>query len=65
MTCSDFTSRIDEYLDGRLRPEDEEALRDHLAKCPACAEEVDAVEDLRRRAARLPRSLDPPQDLWP
>ena len=65
MKCSDFTSRIDEYLDGHLRLDDEEALRNHLTKCPACAEEVDAVEDLRRRAARLPRSLDPPQDLWP
>ena len=65
MKCLDFTSRIDEYLDGHLRLDDEEALRNHLAKCPTCAEEVDAVEDLRRRAARLPRSLDPPQDLWP
>jgi anti-sigma factor (TIGR02949 family) len=65
MTCSDFTSRIDEYLDGRLRPEDEEVIRKHIAECPACAEEADAGEDLRRRAARLPRSLDPPQDLWP
>jgi len=65
MKCSDFTSRIDEYLDGHLRPEDEEALRNHLAKCPACAEEAEVVKDLRRRAAHLPRSLDPPRDLWP
>jgi len=65
MKCSDITNRIDEYLDGYLCPEDEEALHDHLAKCSACAEEAGAVEDLRRRAARLPGSLDPPQDLWP
>jgi anti-sigma factor (TIGR02949 family) len=65
MNCSEVVSRIDGYLDGRLRPEDEEALRNHIAECPACAEEADAVKDLRRRAARLPRSLDPPRDLWP
>ena len=65
MKCSDFTSRIDEYLDDQLRPENAEAFRNHLTRCPTCAEEAEAVEDLRRRAARLPRSLDPPQDLWP
>ena len=65
MNCSEFASRIDGYLDGRLRPEDEEALRNHLAECPACAEETEAVKDLRRRTARLPRSLEPPRNLWP
>ena len=65
MNCSEVVSRIDGYLDGRLRPEDAEALRNHLAECPACAEEADAVKDLRQRAARLPRSLDPRRDLWP
>ncbi len=65
MNCSDLASCIDGYLDGRLRPEDEEALRNHFAECPACAEEVEVAQDLRQRAARLPRSLDPPRDLWP
>jgi len=65
MKCMDFTSRIDEYLDDCLRPEDAKAVRKHLAECPTCAEEAAAVEDLRRRAARIPRSLDPPRDLWP
>ncbi len=65
MNCSEVVSRIDGYLDARLRPEDAEALRNHLAECPACAEEVEVAQDLRQRAARLPRSLDPPRDLWP
>ena len=65
MKCLEFTSRMDEYLDDQLHPENAEAFRNHFARCPTCAEEADAVEDLRRRAARLPRSLDPPQDLWP
>lgn len=65
MNCSEFASRIDGFLDGRLSPEDEEALRNHLAECPACAEETEAVKDLRRRTARLPRSLEPPRNLWP
>jgi anti-sigma factor (TIGR02949 family) len=65
MKCSDFTSHIEEYLDDRLSDEDAEAIRKHIAECPACAEEAGAVKDLRQRAGRLPRSLDPPQDLWP
>ena len=65
MNCSEFVNRIDGYLDGRLRPDEEEALGHHLAECPACAEEVEVAQDLRQRAARLPRSLDPPRDLWP
>jgi anti-sigma factor (TIGR02949 family) len=65
MNCSEIASRIDGYLDGRLRSEDEEAFRNHLAECPECAEEAEVAQDLRQRAARLPRSLDPPRDLWP
>jgi len=65
MNCSEFASHVDGYLDGRLLPEDEKALRNHLAECPVCAEEAEVAQDLRQRAARLPRSLDPPRDLWP
>jgi len=65
MNCFEVLGRIDGYLDDRLRPEDAEALRDHLAKCSACAEEAEAARDLRRRAARLQRSIDPSRDLWP
>ena len=65
MNCSEFVDRIDGYLDGRLRPEDEEALGHHLTECPTCAKEVELAQDIRQRAARLPRSLDPPRDLWP
>jgi hypothetical protein len=65
MKCLDFTSRIDEYLDDQLGSEIAEAFRNHLARCPTCAEEAEVVKHLRQRAARLPQSLDPPQDLWP
>ena len=65
MNCSEFASRIDGYLDGRLHSEEEEAFRNHLAECRACAGEAEVAQDLRQRAARLPRSLDPPRDLWP
>jgi len=65
MNCSEFVNRIDGYLDGRLGPDDEKALVHHLAECTACAEEVEVAQDLRQRAARLPRSFDPPRDLWP
>ena len=65
MNCSEFASRIDGYLDGRLHSEEEEAFRNHLAECRACAGEAEVAQDLHQRSAQLPRSLDPPRDLWP
>ena len=64
MNCSEFASRIDGYLDGRLHPEDEKALRNHLAECPVCAEEAEVAQDLRQPAARLPPPLDPLRRRW-
>jgi len=65
MKCSDFADWIDDYLDGCLRRPDVEAVRAHLAGCAGCAGEAETARDLRRLAARLPRSLEPPRDLWP
>ena len=65
MKCSEIINRVDEFLDDRLNPADLTAVRTHLAECGACREEIEAVRDLRDRASHLPRSIEPPHDLWP
>jgi len=65
MKCSKVISRVDEYLDDRLHPAEVTAVQTHLVKCAVCREEIEAARDLRDRALQLPRSVDPPHDLWP
>ena len=65
MKCSEVISRVDEYLDDRLNSVDAKALRAHLDECAACREEIEVACDLRDRVSQLPRSLEPPHDLWP
>lgn len=65
MNCIDCIDRFDDSLDGRLEAAVEKKLREHLAGCAACAEELEGVRELRERAAELPRSLEPARDLWP
>jgi anti-sigma factor RsiW len=65
MNCSEVISRVDEFLDDRLSPADLTAVRTHIVECVACREEIEAVRDLRDRASQLPRSFEPPHDLWP
>ena len=65
MNCSEVISRVDEFLDDRLNPADLTAVRTHIVGCVACREEIETVRDLRDRASQLPRSIEPPHDLWP
>jgi len=43
MECNNARKRIGEKVDGLLPPEAERELSDHLAACPACAEESRGV----------------------
>jgi anti-sigma factor RsiW len=65
MKCSEFISRVDEYLDDQLNPADLAVVKTHLADCAVCREEIEVVRDIRGRASRLPSSVEPPHDLWP
>ena len=65
MICSDVLMRLDDYLDERLDPTEAEAVGSHLADCPSCGSEAEAVRRIRELSAKLPRSVDPPRDLWP
>jgi hypothetical protein len=65
MSCHEWTNRIDDFLDGRLEAAEAEDLQVHIAGCTSCADEVASIRELRDLAAALPRSLEPPRDLWP
>jgi hypothetical protein len=51
-------------LDGELDPVEARAIRDHLAGCAACADELDGVRAVRAAVRGLP-GLDPPGPLRP
>lgn len=65
MNCDSARDLIDPFVAGTLAPTLRPALEDHLASCPSCREAVADARALGPAAAALPRSIDPPHDLWP
>jgi anti-sigma factor RsiW len=53
MKCSDVQTRLVESLYGELHREEETLLREHLAGCPACRQEMETLEQSRRQLAVL------------
>ncbi len=49
MRCDECTDALGPYVDGELPPEEAEAVRAHLASCPQCAAEHEAMIELSRR----------------
>ncbi len=54
-----------EYVDGTLTARDRASVEAHLADCAACRAAVAELRALVAGAGRLPRSIEPPRDLWP
>lgn len=65
MSCREAQALLDERVDGRLPAALERRVREHLAGCETCRHEEVAIRRLLDAAAELPRSLEPPADLWP
>jgi hypothetical protein len=61
MTCSDIKDRLVDYLYAELAAGDRQAFEAHLAGCPACRAEVDALgSTLARTRAVVRSSLEEP-----
>jgi ferric-dicitrate binding protein FerR (iron transport regulator) len=58
MSCERFHRRVDDLLDGRLGPEEAEALRAHCDECPGCAAMLESAESFARRMSDHFRSFD-------
>ncbi len=57
--------RLNDYADGALEADEVRAVDSHLQACAVCRAELEAIRALLAEAARLPRSIEPPRDLWP
>ncbi len=57
--------RLNDYADGALAADEAREVESHLEACAVCRAELEAIRTLLSAAARLPRSIEPPRDLWP
>jgi len=57
--------RLQDYREGLLSREDGEAVAAHLQECPACREELHALDTLMQGLGGLPVEAHPSRDLWP
>ena len=58
MRCDECRDLLGAHADGELMPEESNAVREHLASCPQCTAEHDAMRELTRR---LHEGLDRPR----
>jgi len=58
-----FQTRLSEYVDGELAPNEHELVERHLDDCAECAGIADDLRAVRARAAGLP-GRRPATDLW-
>jgi anti-sigma factor RsiW len=65
MNCDAARELMDGYVAGTLRPPDREALEAHARSCAGCRADLESTRVARPAAAALPRSIEPPHDLWP
>lgn len=56
--------RLNGYLDGALAPGARSEVERHLDGCARCRDETARLRTLLAAAAALPRSIEPPRDLW-
>lgn len=65
MSGAHVVERLDDYVDGALSEAEFQEVELHLAGCADCAAEHAFLRELVSEAARLPRGIAPPNDLWP
>ncbi len=61
--CAAVLPLLESYLDGELSPTESEGVREHLARCPACAEELRLAEAIQIGLRALPELDTPPEVL--
>ena len=65
MSCTWVDEHLDDGLDGALPADEARRLAAHLEDCADCRRISEELRSLRRRAAALPKVLEPRRDLWP
>ena len=64
MKCEENLALLEEYLDGELRPEDQDQISDHLITCASCAEAFAALTAEQELFARYDRELELTPAVW-
>lgn len=62
MNCEQIELQLSEFLDRLLDSEGSKSVREHLALCPRCSEELAGLAECRRLVASLP-AVEPPTGL--
>ena len=62
MDCPSIQDRMHELLDQRRRPAEDRHVAQHCRDCPACAEQLQLLDQLEATVRALPRP-EPPGDL--
>jgi len=65
MSCAMLDERLDDWLDGTLSGDEAREVETHLAGCASCREQERQLRQVLAQAVALPRSVQPPRDLWP
>lgn len=65
MNHESVVAQLDDYVDDRLDAAARVRVEEHLDTCASCREELAALRGLLAEARDLPRSIEPPRDLWP
>ena len=65
MKCETVQGLLDDYVDGLLIGEEPALVARHLASCPDCARQANALRELLQKAKALSRHIEPRRDLWP
>lgn len=64
MNCEEIRERLDAFVGDEIALEERAGVAAHLVACAACRAEAEAWGGLFNRTAALPRSIEPPRDLW-
>lgn len=65
MNCDAVRELVDRYVTGALSDSERDALERHAESCPDCRADLESARVLSPAVAALPRSIEPPHDLWP
>lgn len=64
MTHEVIRHLLDDYVTGELPEDARPAVAEHIAGCEICRGEVAGLQAIITQAAALPKSIEPPSDVW-
>ncbi|MBU0560021.1 MAG: zf-HC2 domain-containing protein [Bacteroidetes bacterium] len=63
MNCDEIRSKIDDYFDGLLNPDESGSVRQHIEFCPECKSKLKLLQSLSEELKGLPLEFEPPKSV--